>query len=36
LTCHRELLGEDWSHETSAAWRALIAEIEREVTESGV
>jgi hypothetical protein len=36
LTCHRELLGEDWSHEMSAAWRPLIAEIESEVAESGV
>jgi hypothetical protein len=32
----RELLGGDWSHEMSAAWRALIAEIESEIAESGV
>jgi hemoglobin-like flavoprotein len=32
----RELLGGDWSHEMSAAWRTLIAEIESEIAESGV
>jgi hemoglobin-like flavoprotein len=32
----RELLGEDWSDEMSAAWQALIADIESEIAGSGV
>jgi hypothetical protein len=32
----RELLGEDWSDEMGAAWRALISEIEDEIAESGI
>jgi hemoglobin-like flavoprotein len=32
----RELLGEDWSDEMSAAWRTLISDIENEIAESGI
>jgi hemoglobin-like flavoprotein len=32
----RDLLGEDWSDEMSAAWRALISDIEREIADSGI
>jgi hemoglobin-like flavoprotein len=32
----RELLGEDWSDEMSAAWQALISDIESEIAGSGV